>query len=102
MKKILLMMLLLTAASAGQVSADDETSVMADLDAALALHKEAQKGDHGWRVTLQLVEKSRQALADGDIDAAAEAASRARKTASESVAQMKREQSSWASRVPGS
>lgn len=79
----------------------DRDAVTADIAEALTLHKEAQAEHHGWRITLQLIEEAKVALQNNQLEVAAAAASRAKQTAEESVAQMKREQAAWRTRVPG-
>ncbi len=80
-------------------SADEVEDLLAR---AAAAHEQALALEHGWAVTEPFMEQARQALADGNVDAAHELAQRALLTAEKSVAQAQSEAEAWKGRVLGS
>lgn len=100
MKKTIAL-LLLTSLSTSVLADKSSDEIYEQLAEAIALHKQAMTGNHGWVVTTRAIESAKQALAAEDLPEARVQTAKAHKTANASLIQMQREQEAWQDRVPG-
>lgn len=80
---------------------DDATGIQATIDEARAKYMEAQQQQHAWTSTADLLQSATAALANGDMQSAKADSQRALLTANASLAQAKKQQSTWRNNIPG-